>query len=150
MIWRTALDNRLKQLRASQNSDGRRGQAKGLETAADNSPSTEDEWVDRQIADLRELVQEEHAARSQTASPLEERPAQDHRARRSLPGGAARTLASPLVALRLLLARAFSFPFRVASAAGGILRAGGSQMGWTAIAVGFGAAVGVGITLLLR
>jgi hypothetical protein len=123
-------------------------------TAVDKAGPAGEEWLDRQIAVLRELVEADERARLETLPPEKHppRPRQTAQWRADLPrsGPAIRALATPLAtggsfATRLVLA-----PIHLFSAVGSALRSVAAEIAWGATAICIGVAVGVGVPLLLR
>ena len=119
----------------------------------DTAPSAREEWLDRQIANLRELVEGEEHARSETP-PHSPEPSTRRRRRtrsgRSIFGCAARAVASAVVAACSFVARLLLLPFHLLSVVEGLLRPSAAGIAWGAAAVALGGAVGAGITFVLR
>ncbi len=137
----------------------RRGKAK---TVVDAAPSAREEWLDEQIAVLRELVEGEEQQRS-GSPPHPPEPSAPRRGRtrpdRAIIGRTVRAVASAFVTawsflarvllLPLRLARLLLLPFRLLSVVRGALRPDPYEIVCVVAAVALSVAVGAGIAILL-
>lgn len=118
----------------------------------DTAPSAREEWLDGEIAALRELVEGEEQQRSGSPPhPPEPSARRRRRARPDRPifGRTVRAVASAFVTSWSFQLRLLLLPLRLLLVVGGALRPDPYEIVCVAAAVAFSVAVGAGIAILL-